>query len=101
MKKLGQITITFILMILEFSINGLVIMKLWGWFISTTFEVNQLTFLQSIGVSIFVNWMLLRKPQIGEKIDNFSLQLITAFVYLLIMATFFLLIGFLFKTILI
>lgn len=67
METLGKICFATITIIISTLIGGYVFMKLWQWFIVTSFHVQGLSFIQSIGLSFFLNYL---KP--GKKIEKES-----------------------------
>ena len=59
--------------------NGYVVMTMWGWFISPTFSMEILTFSESIGLSMFVNYCANRPSFIKEEFkDEFGKKLASA-----------------------
>lgn len=58
MKTFGLICFTALAFILICLYNGFIISKLWLWLIVPTFEVKTITVAQSIGVSLFINYLL-------------------------------------------
>jgi hypothetical protein len=93
MKIIGYITM-FLLFTVSFTIlNGLVFCLLWKWFVASTFDVQSLTLLQSIGLGIFANFNIckpdLNKQKEKVEIDEFfirwfSVGLAYPFTYLVI-----------------
>jgi len=56
METIGKFFTFLILMILGTLLTGIVMLKLWVWFIVPTFEVHPLTLIQAIGVSFVIRW---------------------------------------------
>jgi heme A synthase len=58
MEIIGKFFTGLILIIIQVLLGGYVIMNLWGWFISSTFEITSLSLIQAIGLSFFIRWMI-------------------------------------------
>jgi len=57
MKTFGFIIFLLIYMILASIVGGFVFVKLWDWFIVTTFAVKSLTIGQAIGLAFFIGYI--------------------------------------------
>lgn len=55
----------FLLVIPVFLLNGLALMLLWGWFITTTFALPAISFVQAVGISVIFD--LLTRQYIHRK----------------------------------
>jgi hypothetical protein len=53
--RAGNIVSEFFFLVVAILFQGFVIMVTWGWFISPTFNVQELNFKQSIGLGIFIS----------------------------------------------
>ena len=81
---LGVVALVFIVII-----NGYVVMTMWGWFISPTFNLEVLTFSESIGLSMFVTYCTNDPSSIKEEFkEDLTSQLITATIRPVIALTF-------------
>lgn len=54
-------------MIISPIINGYVIMKLWAWFIVTTFNLPSLKIAQSVGIMLLINYFLAKLEKDSDK----------------------------------
>ena len=59
-------------------------MKLWGWFIVTTFVLTPITIAQAIGLSLVVG-LLTSELKMEEETDNWFDKIITKFVFIVLM----------------
>lgn len=57
MQIIGNISLTFILLVYSTIINGWAVSKLWAWFIAATFGQPLLSIPQSIGLAMFVSYI--------------------------------------------
>jgi hypothetical protein len=67
METFGKICFTLITMIITALIGGFVFQTLWGWFIVPTLTMPQLTLIQAIGISFFIECL---KMNLVKKNDN-------------------------------
>ena len=58
METLGKIVFAVISIAIGTLISAFVLVKLWGWFITPTFGIVQLTILQAIGFDLVKQWLL-------------------------------------------
>lgn len=99
--KLLAMFIAFLLVLLTivlvYSINGFVLMKLWNWFIvpigfyigNITLHIEQITFYEAVGIYIFCSFLFYR--QVTSKNDAYKVLL-----YSILIPITSLLIGYLF-----
>lgn len=92
METFGKVCFTLITMIITTLIGGFVFQTLWSWFIVPTFAMPQLTLIQAIGTSCFINYL---KTNLSKKNDDeFSMEFVLkALVMSVVMALFVLLLG--------
>jgi uncharacterized protein YacL len=89
MENFGKVCFTLITMIITVLIGGFVFQTLWGWFIVPTFAMPQLTLIQAIGTSFFINYL---KMNLAEKNDDeFSMEFVLKRLVMSILIALFLL----------
>jgi len=69
MEAIGKFFAYVILLVVSTVISGLVLMKLWAWFIAGTFGVIELNLVQSIGLSFVVHFLTAKMPKKDEDED--------------------------------
>lgn len=94
MENLGKIVFYTISIILDTVISAFVFMKLWAWFISTTFGIPELKLYHCIGIVIFISYIRMSgrdKKEYEEReltpeliFKLISKQVIYGLIYLLI-----------------
>lgn len=87
MENFGKFMTIVLAMIISPIVNGFVIMKLWAWFITPTFNIHELRLVEAIGLMFLVNYLLLKRDKDVNK-DSFWEQFIANILYLFIMAGF-------------
>lgn len=92
MENFGKFITVLLAMIISPIINGFVIMKLWAWFIVPTFDMNPLRVVEAIGLMFLVNYIRMKRDKEAEK-DKFWEQLLANMGFLILMAGFALLSG--------
>ena len=65
--------------------NGFVFMILWGWFVTETFGVHQLTLLEAIGLTIMISLLTTRTQIKEEYIDKSTLAIVSQFIIPLVL----------------
>lgn len=84
METLGKIVFAVISIAIGTLISAFVLVKLWGWFITPTFGIVQLTILQAIGFDLVKQWLIsgitLKLADIKPKDENksFGQQMVEA-----------------------
>jgi len=58
-----------ILMPISYVINGYALMKLWQWFIATTFKVQTLSLVQAIGLGMIISFLTYKPNFDGKKTE--------------------------------
>jgi len=53
--RAGDIASALFFLVVDILFEGFMIMVMWGWLISPTFNVHELNFNQSIGLSVFIS----------------------------------------------
>jgi hypothetical protein len=91
MENFGKFMTIVMAMIISPIINGFVIMKLWAWFIVPTFEMNPLRIVEAIGIMYLINFIRMKRDK--DQTDNFWEEFSTNVVFVLLMAGFALLSG--------
>jgi len=69
MENLGKFVSIVVLLSLSTIITGFTLSVLWGWFITPTFNVMELTIIQAIGISFTKNYMFFKAFK-KQKSDN-------------------------------
>ena len=91
MEKFGKFTAIVLVMIIAPIINGLVVTKLWGWFIVPTFEMNPLRIVEAIGIVLLITFIRSKREKSDS--DNFWEDFSANVVFTVIMTAFVLLAG--------
>ena len=91
MKNFGKFMTVVLAMVISPVINGFIFSKLWLWFIVPIFETNPLKLAEAIGLMFLINYL-------GRKCDknvndNWWEEFINSIFFLIIMAGFTLLFG--------
>lgn len=92
MENFGKFMTIVLAMIISPIVNGFVIMKLWTWFVVPTFEASPLRVVEAIGLMFLVNYLKAKRDKEADK-DKFWEQFATNIIYLILMAGFALLSG--------
>jgi uncharacterized membrane protein len=71
MESLGKVVFYTISIILDTVIGAFVFMKLWAWFIATTFGILELKLYHCIGIVIFISYIRIsgRNKKEDEEIE--------------------------------
>jgi hypothetical protein len=80
------------LTVYSYLVNGYVLSMLWGWFIVTTFHLQPLTIVESIGLAMVVGFLTSRpvykteedKRTTTQKVSDFITALLSPFLVLFI-----------------
>ena len=92
MENFGKFMTVVLAMLISPIINGFVITKLWLWFIVPTFEANPLRVVEAIGLMFLINYIKAKQDKESDKY-KFWERLVTNMIYLILMAGFALLSG--------
>jgi len=92
MENFGKFMTVVLAMLISPIINGFVITKLWLWFIVPTFEADPLRLVEAIGLMFLINYIKAKRDKEADK-DKFWEQFATNMIYLILMAGFALLSG--------
>jgi len=57
MKNFGEFMVIILTTIISIIVKGFVLMKLWVWFITPTFNVNPLRLIETIGLVILLSFI--------------------------------------------
>ena len=87
METLGKFFAGLFLFIVALMVRGWVVMKLWGWLIVPTFDLNPLRLIEALGLSLVVSLLTIQKIEPNE--DDALTSAITGILFNLI----FLLVG--------
>ena len=95
MENFGKFMTIVLAMIISSIINGFVIMKLWAWFVVPTFEANPLRLVEAIGIMYLIKFIKMKRDKTNNENfwENFWEEFIANVVFVLLMAGFFLLSG--------
>lgn len=55
-EGLAKFVLGLVALVISVLANGYVVMTMWGWFVSPTFNLEILTFSESIGFSVFISY---------------------------------------------
>jgi len=85
MEAIGKFFTSLVLGLISTILRGLVIMKLWVWFIVTTFSITVITLVQAIGLSLVIGLLTGElKPDEDTNNDDWFSKVILRFVFLII-----------------
>ena len=90
MKNFKKFITVLLGIIVSYLVNGFVLLKLWEWFIVTTFKVQPLNLVQAIGIVILINFLFIKKE---KSPDNFWKEFKERVAFLIVTAVFILFIG--------
>jgi len=95
MENLGKAFYALIVLVVGVLASSYVLLKLWGWIITPTFGVEELTIAQAFGLSVVVGYLKFGKKvkDKSEEHDNFTSILSKALGRILLSSSLFLLIG--------
>jgi len=69
MESFGKFCYAMILLVLTTMIGGYVFLKLYEWFVVTTFHAPAITITQAIGLMLFIGYIKPKSTTKGEKFD--------------------------------
>lgn len=72
MKNFGKFATVILAMVIAPIISGFVVMKLWGWFIVPTFEMNPLRIVEAIGIMFLLNFVRAKRDKEASGDDFWS-----------------------------
>jgi hypothetical protein len=85
MEAIGKLVTGLSLVLVSTIVGGFVFMKLWSYFIITTFDVSPLTLIQAIGVAFVFSHLKakIKKSDIDEKLEfsDTVVLLMTSIIY--------------------
>ena len=80
-EHLAKFVLGIVALVIAVLANGYVVMTMWGWFISPTFDLEVLTFSESIGFSMFISYCTSNPSFIKDEFkEGFINQLATAVI---------------------
>jgi hypothetical protein len=94
MKHLGNFFGVVVILLLTSLFNGFVLSKLWAWLIVTTFQVQSITLVQAIGISVLMNYMMLKRTRVKEENDGFWAEMTKDVSHAVLNGLFMLLFGY-------
>jgi hypothetical protein len=97
MENFGKFMVIVLAMIISPIINGFVIMKLWGWFIVTTFDLPPLRVVEAIGIAFLINYVRAKRSKDANN-DNFWSGFTLNVIFVLLHSGFALLSGWIVKS---
>ena len=68
---IGLVVLMGLVVILGYIVSGLVLSILWGWFMTSMFEVPEISILEAIGITLIVD-LLIRDLATRGNVDNES-----------------------------
>ena len=69
MKEFGQLCVSLIIICIGIFINAWLFSTLWSWFISTTFNIQQLSYPEALGVVFVYSFLNIKKNTFDETAD--------------------------------
>jgi hypothetical protein len=73
METFGKFMLGVIMIIIGTLVSGFMLFKLWAWFVLPVFEsLPQMTFSQSVGLSLFLTIVFYRNPHTTKEEQDFS-----------------------------
>lgn len=91
MENLGKLCYTVALVIISMITGAFVFIKLWQWFIITSFQATPITIPQALGIMLFVGYL---KPKAKTEDEKITIKKLTeSFFETLLQGVFALLIG--------
>ena len=80
-ENLAKFVLGLVALVIAVLANGYVVMTMWGWFISPSFDLEILTFSESIGFSMFVTYCTNSPLHIKDEFkESFPTQLTSAVI---------------------
>jgi len=92
MENFGKFMTILLVMTINPIINGFVFSKLWFWFIVPIFQTQPLRIVEAIGIVFLINFVRTRKDKEANE-DNFWEQFTTNIIFVVLIAVFALLSG--------
>lgn len=94
MENFGKFMFVIISMIVSPLITGFTFLKLWQWFIASTFEMQPLRLIEAIGIMFLISYVRVRR----SKTDDGGIKdLAENLIFILLSSLLTLLFGFVFK----
>ncbi len=93
MKNFGKFTTLILSLIISPIIRGFVLVKLWGWFIVTTFSISAINMPEAIGMMMIIGYIII-KPEKTTKDSDFWDDFFLRLVFIIITSLFALLSGY-------
>lgn len=88
----GKVVLAVVLLVASTLVNGLVLTRLWAWFVASTFGVRELSVAEAIGLALTVRF-LLATDATAKNDKSFSVLLAEAAVRIVLGNGFVLLLG--------
>jgi hypothetical protein len=84
MEVIGKFFVTMIMGLFSVIGRGFVIMKLWGWFIVSTFALNAISLVQAIGISLVVGLLTATLKYDENSEDDWFMKVFTQFIFVML-----------------
>ena len=88
MKIIGSIFSTLVILFISIFLRAFVVVKLWSWFVVTTFMAVPLNFVQALGLITLFNFVVSaanvqKKDSINTNDDEYWVKLMSLFIEVL------------------
>jgi hypothetical protein len=67
METFGKLAFVLLVFVVGVTLDMVAIRLLWTWFIAGTFGVKTLTYIECIGLSLFISWLRPLRPKQDEE----------------------------------
>ena len=79
-EAFGKVVIVAVLLAVSSVINGLVLTRLWAWFVASTFGLQGLTVAQAIGLALVARFVLTPPPEPKKDGKSFGYLMVEGIV---------------------
>lgn len=87
MEDFGKLSYVFVLYVITTIISGFAFMKLWGWFITYSFSIKEVGFVEAVGLAFIINYLKTKqfsKNDGGDDMEELTEKFIKYLIYILI-----------------
>ena len=85
MKELKEFFWGIIIMVIELLLSGLIILKLWNWFITITFNIPELDLVKAMGLCLVINLFMIKLKKKDKELKEVKYLFLKKVIFLLIL----------------
>lgn len=94
MEAFGKLSAAIIMIVISVAIRAFVLVKLWAWFITGTFDLQRITMLEAMGLSLFLGYLIKAEQPKNDDEKGF-LYIVQHFIFQIMLALIVLTMGYL------